>query len=499
MSEAVRDSLKAVFYTDGGCKPNPGFAGWGVFGYLYTEDKPKQGSGAKGFFPTHKGYQLNETKETYGDMEVTITEYIEGVGAIYPRSTNNEAELMALLECLRYIEERQITEAVILIDSLYTISWYTQNLEKAAAARWTRSDGSVVPNRDILKQMLEVKLRLERASVKIEILKVDGHSGELGNDIADELASKGIILGRSKYSHQTVIASESIASFVTHAAKGYWSTNNDIHKFFGHNRWVFVNGATPETYKGLNLYYTGELGKQVEDSLYGKAMTDASFGCVLVKEKIPILEQMRQHHTVNAKDGVGGVVIVRMDNLLKPSTFKDFVTRGSSFVQKHYAKNIFSDYQDNPLSVEMRPSGLSFRAIDEYALLFNILKDHLSGQSTNLVATDVTDYFVIHESKGKKIEVKLKKEIDSSLKHMDVKVNYAKAGVPTEDTLRLLIGTDTLKRNSIANMVSKDFKILVLTWPESETSYRYATVVESGGEYGIWAAVYANLKFIKPL
>ena len=41
----MSESNGIVFYTDGGCKPNPGRVGWGCHGYMYSTLLDKQGSG----------------------------------------------------------------------------------------------------------------------------------------------------------------------------------------------------------------------------------------------------------------------------------------------------------------------------------------------------------------------------------------------------------------------------------------------------------------------
>ena len=45
-----------VLYTDGGCRPNPGYGGSGIHGYLYTEEVPKKGAGQGLNILTAEGY-----------------------------------------------------------------------------------------------------------------------------------------------------------------------------------------------------------------------------------------------------------------------------------------------------------------------------------------------------------------------------------------------------------------------------------------------------------
>jgi len=78
-----------VVYTDAGTKPNPGFGGWGIHGYLYNNAPPKKGTGNPAVLLTAEGYVLKAQLDgSWKPTEVTPLKYVDGVGTI-PHCSNN--------------------------------------------------------------------------------------------------------------------------------------------------------------------------------------------------------------------------------------------------------------------------------------------------------------------------------------------------------------------------------------------------------------------------
>ena len=75
------NAIGMVLYTDGGCRPNPGFGGWGVHGYEFEMSKSTKGIGHPTHVSTAAGYEnrtvgkdrresLNLTPEARSGMTV---------------------------------------------------------------------------------------------------------------------------------------------------------------------------------------------------------------------------------------------------------------------------------------------------------------------------------------------------------------------------------------------------------------------------------------------
>ena len=140
--------MKTVnIYTDGACKGNPGIGGWGVL--------IEYGDSQKEYF----GGELN--------------------------TTNNQMELTAAIEGLKALKEPCIVN--LTTDSKYVMQGITSWIDN-----WKKNNWKSSSNKDIKNKALWVELDkyVEKHNVKWSWVK--GHSGHKQNEIADQLANKGI-------------------------------------------------------------------------------------------------------------------------------------------------------------------------------------------------------------------------------------------------------------------------------------------------------------------
>lgn len=98
----------------------------------------------------------------------------------WPRATNNQGELMAVLDLLRETSDRADEPLVVLCDSQYVINSLTQWMPGWKRRGWRKADGKPVLNRDLL-QLLDEALQGRRVSFEW----VRGHAGHPLNEAAD--------------------------------------------------------------------------------------------------------------------------------------------------------------------------------------------------------------------------------------------------------------------------------------------------------------------------
>ncbi|MDR9467755.1 ribonuclease HI [Marinospirillum sp.] len=138
---------QVVIYTDGACKGNPGPGGWGAW-------------------------------LCYGSQEKSLW------GGENP-TTNNRMELLAAIKALEALKRSCKVE--LHTDSQYLRQGITQWLPNWKRKNWKTAGGSAVKNKDLWMRLDEQAARHE-----IDWRWVKGHSGDLGNEKADELANKGV-------------------------------------------------------------------------------------------------------------------------------------------------------------------------------------------------------------------------------------------------------------------------------------------------------------------
>jgi|TARA_R110002074_G_scaffold4426_1_gene21934 ribonuclease HI len=134
-------------YTDGACRGNPGIGGWGAT------------------------LSYNGTlKEIYGGEQDT---------------TNNRMEMMAVIQALSLLKKPCVV--TLNSDSKYVLQGINDWMPNWKKRNWKTAAKQPVKNVDLWKQIDQLAQPHE-----IKWVWVKGHSGNAGNDRADELANLGI-------------------------------------------------------------------------------------------------------------------------------------------------------------------------------------------------------------------------------------------------------------------------------------------------------------------
>lgn len=134
-------------FTDGACRGNPGPGGWGALLRFREVEKSLYG----------------------GEAE----------------TTNNRMELRAAIEALKALKEP--CQVVLTTDSVYVKNGITSWLEGWKQKGWKTAGRKPVKNVDLWQALDEQNQRHE-----VQWHWVKGHSGHRENEIADQLANRGI-------------------------------------------------------------------------------------------------------------------------------------------------------------------------------------------------------------------------------------------------------------------------------------------------------------------
>ncbi len=139
--------MKVEMFTDGACRGNPGRGGWGALLRYGEVEKPLFGG----------------EKET----------------------TNNRMELMAAIEGLRALKKP--SQVVLTTDSQYVRKGITEWIANWKRRNWRTAGKQPVKNKDLWQELDALCQKHD-----VEWHWVKGHSGHRENEIADQLANRGI-------------------------------------------------------------------------------------------------------------------------------------------------------------------------------------------------------------------------------------------------------------------------------------------------------------------
>ena len=161
--------LNVDIYTDGACKGNPGYGGWGV----YIENIPKN--------LMLKYYDQWNVKYFVVDKEKFA---IKMKGRSRDITTNNQMELQGAIESCKFCVEYNLKNVNIYTDSVYVYKGITEWIKG-----WSKKGRLRKDSKDPVKN-IDLWLSLDGFNrAEFNWFWVKGHSGNYGNDIADHLAS----------------------------------------------------------------------------------------------------------------------------------------------------------------------------------------------------------------------------------------------------------------------------------------------------------------------
>lgn len=109
--------------------------------------------------------------------------------------TNNQGELKALLFALKMTQEYYGDETCIIYsDSAYCVNMCNSWIWNWANNGWINSKKQQVENYELVRSIYRY---LDNPNKNFDIQKISGHTGDIGNELADALASNNLLKFKS--------------------------------------------------------------------------------------------------------------------------------------------------------------------------------------------------------------------------------------------------------------------------------------------------------------
>ena len=521
MTESVIKTIGAVLYADGSAPVNPGPTGYGIHGYTY--EVSAKAELFERYIPTVSGYlkplknavdledsdnevlNQEEIEEDHADSQVghylPLTDsqafvkpidLVDIVGSdADPKGTNNRAELMGVLEAIRYLLDVDgLTTALIYCDSQYVIKGITEWCRNWIKNNWLNNYGQPIKNDDLWKTLVETVKQLREKDVKLKFEHVYGHIGVKGNEQADQLSRVGSSMG---------IDGQTTLKRVILPYKEYKKLTLPRPLLLSHPNVYFNNNPD---YNAEGTYFVCDPG--VKDDQLGKRNPEASYGIVKLNTPDPYLEFLIAAQSM-IKAEFDHIYMAKFAEIFDKRIYRLIQAFGSHYLNRVGDTGEVMTVAKECLTHLMTPTGLSFRAIEYFNQLEEILKSFLQADyqtATPINVHRVTDHFydaVIKKVAGKEVTKSVfKAEHKPAIKFTKIVIKETSGDIMVDVELPLIYGLDILPRNTLKRLETQSPNVFVVTWRDQGGGLlKYATVVTSDEGSCVFSNFFSNLIFLK--
>jgi len=485
-----------VVYTDGSTGPtNPGYCGSGITGYLYktedikgrTSDRPtKTNITTHGYIPAEQ-----QQKDNYESIKPSL--YFNGSVSYVDSRSNNYAEAMCIADFIRILcdsltdvnsnkspydkiefnlEEYKVNKVVVNCDNTYAIG-LTERIYNARVD-WRKHINN---NVDVWEAM-EISInRLKELNIELEVRKVKGHSGDIGNDISDRLAYMGR-MRTMKYKFR-----DDVIVFGTTPAAKYWKPKYDKHPFLLTKQLFIINNKRDK----LNNVYRYSVMEYKTDVEPGRKTHEAMFGRVVLNSRDSYIEDtIDTYHEMMQTLSI--ISYIDISVLSKQKFITNYNTFGKDIFNYVPNRHTLKLLDEDTVVTNVYPTGLANQALEKILDLEQIMLDYTTFKTTNTSSRtfyEITDKLFKLDEKGK-----LGCTVKQTDKHMLLEFDGIK--YPIE------FGKDILARNTLARLVKSSPRVYLVSEQLVPSAIEYYTLIEleETKDIGVWCNFYSNKIFL---
>ena len=477
-----------IYYTDGGARsgptgPNPGYAGYGIHGYSYNYTEAKKGLGLPGIVATNQGYQAKTALGKEDIKAVKPLQYFEGYGTIDGIQSNNVAEIQAATYALAHAAEYKIKhpdlkEINIITDSRGVVDTGNQWLERWVANGWTKSDGSPIKGRQWWELLNSQIQNHKSQGIQVNFTWVKGHSGDVGNEQADQMATLAVNKNRLAEPGSFVKEKE---------IDGFWTKTETKHPLITQRSLYFMSDMATHT---PGEYYLGNHGK--DDEMLGTRIPDGYYSFVKLKAPEPILEiVIKRQIEVTAPEV--RIMVGKLNKILMPEVTNKVLEYGPHcFFRENKRRFDLTFLDDEEVTREIDPPIQAWNAIAALNEV-KILYYEVVNQDARLSIYPITDLIYESDEKGK---TALKKEFGTGYCEITYTPEAPEGFEPMR--IKLIMGIDLPARNALKRIEADHPEIKLVVWKDAGQVLRHATFVSTDSGSGIFVSWYSNKTVLKP-
>lgn len=503
--------MKVEIYTDGGSRPVHGVThgGWGV--YVKTD---------------------SESYITYG-----------GCGE---KATNNHAEAQAADNALQLIIDNKWEAPTMYCDSKYVLDGIQSYLPGWKKRDWFTSAGTPVANKQIWQQV-DAKLQtIKAASYKVNYKWVKGHSGNEGNEFADDGATKGLFLSSNgdlttkvdvvtaPVFMEAPVVTEIVAApklknksgakveptntdcsasgfaigskWKLKGDKGHWLCIDDAESnaeweyvpvkvksvpnpFVCARRLVGVANRGPMvTVDDRHVYMATSYDDtdKIQNRFCGASSGELYEALVISKKQCPIFEALRVKQDEVSHQDVQRPVVYMWDKITSKKNWDGLVANGTGILNANPLGDL-EDANDVQYTHYLNVPRLAWKTIDSMDAKLMLLSMYEQKVLKNASILDMDDY-IFNESRDE-INTTLNRAKSITVPYNDGKKTY---------NIILSVGIDIPTRNQLAKIlkVSGTFTAKLCIYAITPKSFRYGVILEGENDLAMYHNPTANLRMI---
>lgn len=486
--------MKAILYTDGSSRPNPGYTGWGAHGYLYEDEKTKR-SYCQHSDLTESGYTPKDKKVD----SVTVIEFFDYLGNT-GYGTNNISEINSMYFSLVELKSKLPVHIQIYTDSEYVRRGISEWSSGWIARNWIKDDGTEVSNKIEWIRLLDVITYFKESGTVIEIEWVKGHSDNIGNQVADNLATIAM--------HHNRTENKIFEQYKYFQPNEYWRQTEDKHPYIALKRMIFNSGIHQKAISADSpvIYYFENSDK--DEKYIGKKFNKTSYNAVMLFEPVTVLEYVKQRQ-FDVSSGAQSTMMVRLEKVYEPETYRYLQRYGVYTLNQQKNYDLGLVFLDNkPVTVEIVPPRLILRAVEALSALGNILTNinslgdrRLEDTNTDeLLWINITDKFYVTDEKvnnKKQHHTTLLPSIKNGIKDIIIPVTIHLNSEKIISThVDIELGRDILPRNNLKKLEPYNPEIYLMLRKETDVAIKYMVLIKSCLGLSIWSNYCADQIFL---